>query len=101
MRYIKFNLEQLVRIQDSIGQWKDSWETIQDIYVATSNKLYTTVTGNVIYRKYAPTGITMFKHFEKCGTYRIVNGDNTYEIDSFNIDSRFTQLLLKEVVTNE
>lgn len=99
MKYVKFTLEQLVRIQDSIGQWKESWEPIQDISVATSNKLYTTVTGDMLYRKYAPTGITTFKGFEKRSTYRITNDDNTYKIDSFNTDSRLTQLLLKEVVT--
>lgn len=101
MRYVKFTLEQLVRIQDSIGQWKESWVPIQDISVVTSNKLYTTVTGDVLYRKYAPTGITTFKGFEKEATYRIVNDNVTYGIESFNADSRLTQLLLKEVVTNE
>lgn len=101
MKYVKFTLEQLVRTQDSIGQWKESWEPIQDISVATSNKLYTTVTGDVVYRKYAPTGITTFKSFEKEANYRIINDNVTYEIESFNVDSRLTQLLLKEVVVNE
>lgn len=101
MRYVKFTLEQLVRTQNSIGQWQKSWEPIQDISVTTSNKLYTTVTGDVVYRKYAPTGITTFKGFEKESTYRISNNNVIYEIDSFSTDSRFTQLLLKEVVTNE
>lgn len=101
MKYVKFTLEQLVRIQDTLGQWKESWEPIQDISVATSNKLYTTVTDDAVYRKYAPTGLTMFKAFEKRGAYRIVNNDITYEVQSFNTDSRITQLLLKEVVMSE
>lgn len=98
MKYVKFTLEQLVRIQDHIGQWKETWEPIQSINVATSNKLYTTVTGDVVYRKYAPTGVTTFKGFEKEASYRISNNDVVYEIESFNVDSRLTQLLLKEVV---
>ena len=101
MKYVKFTLEQLVRTQDRIGQWKESWEPIQSISVATSNKLYTTVTEDIVYRKYAPTGITTFKGFEKEATYRISNNDVVYEIESFNVDSRLTQLLLKEVVINE
>lgn len=101
MRYIKFTLEQLVRVQGALGQWKESWEPIQDISVATSNKLYSTVTNDAVYRKYAPTGITMFKGFEKNGTYRIVNDEVAYEVQSFNVDSRITQLLLKEVVMSE
>ncbi|WP_410497214.1 hypothetical protein QTL86_11145 [Cellulosilyticum sp. ST5] len=101
MKYVKFTLEQLVRVQDALGQWRESWEPIQDISVATSNKLYSTVTNDAVYRKYAPTGLTTFKAFEKCGAYRIVNNDTTYEVQSFNTDSRLTQLLLKEVVMSE
>lgn len=101
MRYIKFTLEQFVSTQDSLGQWKPSWEPIQDISVATSNKLYTTVTNDAVYRKYAPTGLTTFKALEVAETYRISNDSHTYEIESFNTDSRLTQLLLKEVVMSE
>lgn len=101
MKHVRFTLEQLVRVQDSIGQWKESWEPIQDISVATSNKLYTTVTDDVVYRKYAATGITTFKGFEKEASYRIVNDDKTYDVESFNVDSRLTQLILKEVVIDD
>jgi len=99
MKWKTYILRQLVRTQNSIGQWVTDWEDIQDIDVMISNNLYTTVANDIVYRVYAPSAVTKFKQFDKSATYRISSIDGTdYDITSVNIDGRYTQLLLKEVV---
>lgn len=98
MKWQTYKLKQLVRVQNSIGQWVDSWEDIQDIDVMVSSNLYTTVDGDVVYRVYATTGVSKFKDFEKNTTYKILSSSNMYDVTSFNISGRYSQLLLKEVV---
>lgn len=98
MKWSTYSLEQKVIVQNAIGQCKESWERVDDVRVAISSKLYTTVTNDAVYRKYEPTGITTYKKLEIDASYRIVSEEHTYLVTSFNIDSRFTQLLLKEVV---
>lgn len=99
MRFELYKLYQYVKTYHPItGQPKEDWEYIQDIQIMTSTKLYTTTTGDVVYRKYEPTGITTYKSFEHDGTYKLENISKAYEVASFNIDGRYAQLLLKEVV---
>lgn len=98
MKWTMYTLKKLKRTQNTIGQWVNAWVDVQDIDVMVSNKLYTTVDGDVVYRVYAPTGISKFKDFEKNATYQLSNSNNVYEVTSFNISGRYSQLLLKEVV---
>lgn len=101
MKWTTYTLKKLKRTQNTIGQWVNTWVDVQDIDVMVSNNLYTTVDGDVVYRVYAPTGVSKFKDFEKNAIYQILSSSNVYEITSHNISGRYSQLLLKEVVTNE
>lgn len=101
MKWQTYTLKQLVRVQNSIGQWVDSWEGIQDIDVMISNNLYTTVVNDIVYRVYAPSAISKFKAFEKSSTYRISNDNNDYDVTSINAEGRYSQLLLKEVIMGD
>ena len=92
-----YKLYQKVETQNSIGQYVSDWEYIQEIEVIVSNKLYTQVVNDVLYRKYSPTGISKYKAFEFQGTYKITNAEHEYEVESFNCGGRYTQLLLKDV----
>lgn len=98
MRYEVYTLQIKRTIENSIGQKIETWDEVQDILVTTSQNFYTEVVNDVLYRKFAPTGITPYKALDVSNTYRIVNAKHSYEIESFNIDSRLTQLILKEVV---
>lgn len=98
MRYTAYTLQVKETIEDLIGQRVETWINLEDIRVATSQTFYEEVVNDVLYRKYAPTGITPYKGLLKDKTYRIVGADRVYEIESFNVDSRLTQLMLKEVV---
>lgn len=101
MKWETYKLKQLGRTQNSVGQWVPSWEGIQDIDIMVSNNLYTNVVNDAVYRVYAPAAITRFKAFEKEAAYMLVNDVNAYEVTSFNISGRYSQLLLKEVVISE
>lgn len=98
MRYEVYTLQIKRTIENSIGQKIDTWDEVQDILVATSQNFYTEVVNDVLYRKFAPSGITPYKGLDKSKTYKIVNAKHSYLVDSFNTDSRLTQLILKEVV---
>lgn len=100
MRWTMCKLQQCVKIQSSLGQFKESWEDIETIEVVINNKLYSNVTNDLVYRAYAPSAITKFKEFEKEATYRLLGDTYCYEVTSFNNGGRFTQLLLQEVVAN-
>ena len=101
MRWTTYTLKKLIRTQNTIGQWINKWVDVQVIDVMVSNNLYTTVDGDIVYRFYAPTGISKYKDFEKNATYQILNGSSVYEVTSFNANGRYSQLLLKEMVANE
>lgn len=98
MKWTTYTLKKLTRTQNTIGQWVNKWVDVQDIDVIVSNNLYTTVDGDVVYRVYAPIGVSKFKDFERNATYQISSSSNVYEVTSFNISGRYSQLLLKEVV---
>lgn len=101
MKWETYKLKQLVRTQDIVGQWLPSWEDMQDIDIMVSNNLYTNVVNDAVYRVYAPAAITKFRGFEKEAAYMLANDVNTYEVTSFNVNGRYSQLLLKEVVISE
>lgn len=98
MRYTTYTLQVQEVMENAIGQKVKAWISLEDIRVATSQKFYEEIVNDVLYRKYAPTGITPYKGLLKDKTYRLVGVDRIYEIESFNVDSRLTQLMLKEVV---
>lgn len=98
MKKTMYSLKKKIITKNSIGQKVESLEFVADILVSISTNLYTTVTGDNIYRKYAATGITTYKNLSIRDSYIITDGNHSYNIESFNVDSRFTQLLLKEVV---
>lgn len=98
MKWTTFTLKQLVRVQNAIGEWVESWEDITNIDVMVSNNLYTQVVGDAVVRAYAPSALTKFKEFEKEAGYKITNDEHEYLIESFNNSGRYSQLLLKEVV---
>lgn len=71
---------------------------IQDIKVVTSSKCYSTVGVSVVYRQFKSTAITAFKAFENDESYKLENLLHIYEVESFNVQGKYAQLLLKEVV---
>ncbi|MBP3887616.1 MAG: hypothetical protein J6F30_08185 [Cellulosilyticum sp.] len=101
MKWETYKLKQLVKTQKSVGKWIESWEDIQDIDIMVSNNLYTNVVNDAVYRVYAPVAVAKFKGLEKEATYMLANDVNAYEVTSFNISGRYSQLLLKEVVISE
>ena len=97
MKWSKYKLYKEVTTKNAIGQTITKWEYIDSIDVVSSNNLYTTVTNDVVYRKFSPSGITKHNAFEKEATYKISNLEHEYEIESFS-EGRYTSLLLKEVI---
>ena len=100
MNWVKGKLYKQIRTQNSIGQYKTVWEEIQDIDIIISTNLYSTVTADAVYRKFASVAICKYKGFEKDKTYRVVQDSVNYSVDSFNIEGRYAQLTLSEVIQN-
>lgn len=74
---------------------------LQKIACVVSYNLYSTVSGDMVYRKVAPSAITTFKGFTLENTYYLKGKGHEYKVASFNTKGRFTQLVLEEIYTKE
>ena len=101
MRFNIYKLQKAVTTTDEIGQDIYTWQDIEDIEVSISNKMYSNIEGDILYRKYAPVGITTYKSFDFKSSYRLHSAEHVYEIESFILESRLTQLQLKECVVDD
>ena len=96
MRWITYKLYQELSKSNSIGQPRKVFVPIGDIECVVSHKLYSNVTGDVVYRVVAPTGITRYKDLSIEKTYVLEGEGHQYKVTSINNKGRYTQLLLEE-----
>ena len=101
MRFNIYKLQKAVTTTDEIGQDIESWLDVEDIEVSISNKMFSNIEGDILYRRYTPSGITTYKKFDLKTKYRLYSVSHTYKIESFVLESRLTQLQLKECVLND
>lgn len=84
-------------VLDEIKQPIISHGKVTDIECVISHKLYTTVSGEMIYRKVAPSALTRYKGFSLDKNYILEGEGRKYKVTSINKEGRFTQLLLEEI----
>lgn len=80
----------------SIGSEVEIWTKVKEIQVSVyplDSKINTTIAK---YNESTHTGITKYKDIEE-GSYRLIDGDIIYSIESTNPKGRQNQLLLKEI----
>lgn len=101
MRYQVYTLKKAVNKKDDYGQIIPTWEDVKRIEVAVSNKMFSNVEGDIVYRHCEITGVTPYKGFEVGYKYKLSSSVKTLNIETFNTGGRLTQLILKECVEYE
>lgn len=90
-------LQMMERTRSPSGAAKEAWCTMGDISVAVYKKSEYKTVGSERYKECTHVGLTYRKDIQSF-KYRLVDNGKIYEIVSCNTESRFTALMLKEIV---
>ena len=99
MRWKTYTLYKLTTERDpQTGQHLETYKPNDLIDVMTSTKTYVTIENDVLYRKFASTGVTKYRELNKGDSYIIELDNEQYRITGVNYAGRYVQLMLEESI---
>lgn len=96
MRWQSYTLYRDVIKKSTIGQIQKAYAPIGFIECVVSHDIYTEVNGDVLYRKFIHSAISKYKGLDVNHSYVLVADGRQYNVDSFNCEGRYSQLVLSE-----